>query len=157
MINGQVGSGVGGTLVARAPVPVLTTPCPEHSRTEALPGPRAVQGVVAAAVRLPSVRRAAATGPAGDDATHRAELHGSARSGAGTVAARLTLVTLDCTPFDIASSVRGVGSAVYSPAVLHLQGQPRRFVSYWVVRLETHDPFIVLTIGPPTPSPTATG
>jgi hypothetical protein len=32
---------------------------------------------------------------------------------------RLTLVTLECTPVDIAMSVVEQGSAVYSPAVLH--------------------------------------
>ena len=56
----------------------------------------------------------------------------------------VTLVTLDCRPFDIATSVSEAAAAVYSPTVLRLRGQPRRFVSYWVVRLETHDPFIVL-------------
>ena len=35
----------------------------------------------------------------------------------------VTLVTLDCTPFDIASSVSDAGSAVYSPAVLRLRDQ----------------------------------
>jgi len=75
MVDGQVGGGVGGTLVARAPVPVLTTPRPKHSRTEALPGPRAVQRVVPAAVGLPGVVGAAATRAAGDDTTDRAELH----------------------------------------------------------------------------------
>jgi hypothetical protein len=39
------------------------------------------------------------------------------------VAARLTLVTLDCTPFDIATSVSEADAAVYSPAVLRLRGQ----------------------------------
>jgi hypothetical protein len=35
----------------------------------------------------------------------------------------LTLVTLDCGPFDIATSVSEVDDAVYSPAVLRLPGQ----------------------------------
>jgi hypothetical protein len=33
----------------------------------------------------------------------------------------MTLVTLDCRPFDIAISVSGGGGAVYSPAVLLLR------------------------------------
>ena len=57
VIDGQVAGSVGIALVARAPVPVLATPGPEHAGAEALPGPRAVQGVVAAAVRLSGVRR----------------------------------------------------------------------------------------------------
>jgi hypothetical protein len=39
------------------------------------------------------------------------------------VAARLTLVTLDCTPFDIETRVSETDAAVYSPAVLRLKGQ----------------------------------
>jgi hypothetical protein len=35
----------------------------------------------------------------------------------------LTLVTLECTPVDIAMSVVEPGSAVYSPAVLRLRDQ----------------------------------
>ncbi len=34
----------------------------------------------------------------------------------------MTLVTLDCTPFDIAMSVSGEGDPVYSPAVLRPRG-----------------------------------
>lgn len=74
MIGGQVDGRVGRTLIARAPIPVLATPCPEHSRAEALPGPGAVQGVVAAAVRLPGVLGAAAAGSAGGDTAYGAEL-----------------------------------------------------------------------------------
>ena len=59
VVDGQVTRGVGGTLVARAPVPMLATPGAKHSGAEALPGARAVQGVVAAAVRLPGVLGAA--------------------------------------------------------------------------------------------------
>jgi len=44
-------------------------------------------------------------------------------AGADTVAARLTLVTLDCTPFDIETRVSETDAAVYSPAVLRLKGQ----------------------------------
>ena len=75
MIDGQVGSGVGGTLVARAPVAVLTAPGTEHAGAEPLPDPRAVQGVVPAAVGLAGVLGAAATRATGDDTTDRAHLH----------------------------------------------------------------------------------
>ncbi len=126
VIGGQVSCCVGGTSVARAPVPVLATPGTEHSCAQALPCPRAVQGVVPAAVRLTSVLGAAATRAAGDDTTDRAQLHGTARVGADTVEARLTLVTLDCTPFDIETSVSETDAPVYSPAVLRLRGQDLR-------------------------------
>jgi hypothetical protein len=43
--------------------------------------------------------------------------------GARDLAARLTLVTLDCRPLDIVTSVGRVDLAVYSPAVLRLRGQ----------------------------------
>jgi hypothetical protein len=75
VINGQTGGSVGGAAVARAPVPVLTTPAPQDAGAEPLPGPRAVQGVVPAAVGLSSVLGAAATSAAGDDTTDRAQLH----------------------------------------------------------------------------------
>jgi len=42
--------------------------------------------------------------------------------GADTAAARLTLVTLDCRHFDIATSVGEPDAVVYSPAVLRLKG-----------------------------------
>jgi hypothetical protein len=45
--------------------------------------------------------------------------------GAGDVVARLTLVTLDCGPFGIATSVSEADAPVYSPAVLRLRGQAR--------------------------------
>jgi len=102
--------------------PRLAAPGAQHPGAEALPGARAVQGVVPAAVGLAGVFRAAATGPARDDTADRAELHSSGRF---SVASRLTLVTLDCTPFDIATSLSGGGIAVYPPAVLHLQDQSR--------------------------------
>jgi hypothetical protein len=75
VIDGQVGGRVGGTLIARAPVAVLATPGTEHAGAEVLPGPRAVQGVVPAAVGLAGVLAAAATSAAGDDAADRAQLH----------------------------------------------------------------------------------
>jgi len=117
VIDGQVGSGVGGTLVARAPVAALATPCAEHSDAKALPGLRAVQGVVPAAVRVACVLGAATARTAGDDTTDRAELHGPHRPCA---VSDLTLVTLECTPVDIAMSVGETGARVYPPAVLSL-------------------------------------
>ena len=94
MIDGQVGGSVGGAAVARTPVAVLTTPGPKHPGAEALPGPRAVQGVVPAAVGLAGVLGAAATRAAGDDTADRAQLH--------------------------PQIVGGLAGAVYSPAVLGL-------------------------------------
>jgi len=83
VINGQVGGGMSGTLVARAPVAVLTTPGPQHAGAEPLPGSRAVQGVVLAAVGLPGVVSAAATRAAGDDTADRAQLHPRIVDGVG--------------------------------------------------------------------------
>ena len=53
----------------------LATPGAQDAGTEALPGPRAVQRVVAAAVRLPGVLSAATTGTARGDTADRAQLH----------------------------------------------------------------------------------
>ncbi len=97
VIDGQVGSWMGGTQVARAPVTVLTAPGAEDAGAETLPGPRAVQGVVPAAVGLPSVLGTAAARAAGDDTADRAELH--------------------------PRIVDGRAGAVYSPAVLGLRDQ----------------------------------
>lgn len=109
---------MGVTLVAGAPVPVLSTPCPEHSAAEVLPRPRAVQRVVSAAVRLPGVLGAAAPGSARDDTADRAELHGAGHLRQGAGPARVTLVTLDCTHVDITRIVSRGHAAVYSPTVL---------------------------------------
>ena len=92
MIDGQVGGAVGWALVARAPVAVLATPGAEHTGAESLPGPRAVEGVVPAAVGLPGMLGAATTRAAGDDTADRAQLH--------------------------PGIVDGLAGAVYSPAVL---------------------------------------
>ncbi len=97
VIDGQVDGTMGGSPVARAPVAVLAAPGTEHAGAETLPDPRAVQGVVAAAVGLAGVLGAAATGAASDYTTDRAQLH-----------------------------PRIVGrraGAVYSPRVLGLEGQ----------------------------------
>jgi hypothetical protein len=115
VVDGQVRGSVGGAPVAWAPIAALATPGAQHAGAQALPGPRAVQGVVPAAVRLAGVIGAAATRAAGDDTTDRAQLHCSSRLRA---VPRLLLVTLKCTPIDIAMSVKHGGARVYSPAVL---------------------------------------
>ena len=51
------------------------------------------------------------------EAADRAERHRSPRLHA---VPRLTLVTLECTPVDIATSAIGEGGRVYSPRVLRL-------------------------------------
>ena len=96
MIDGEVGSGVGRALVARAPVPMFATPGAQHAGAEPLPGPRAVHGVVPGAVGLPGVLGAATTRAAGDDTADRAQLH--------------------------PPIVVGLGDAVYSLVVLGVQG-----------------------------------
>jgi hypothetical protein len=97
VVDGQVGGSMGGTPVARAPVAVLATPGAEHPGAESLPGPRAVQRVVPAAVGLAGVLGAATTHAAGDDTTDRAQLH--------------------------PRIVGGSAGEVYSPAVLRLRDQ----------------------------------
>ncbi len=123
VVDREVRGSVGGALVARAPVAVLTAPGAKHAGTESLPGPRAVQGVVPAAVGLPSVRRTPTARAAGDDTADRAQLHSRLRSDTVSAAVRLTLNTFDCTPFDIARSVAGANVVVYSPRVLRPGGQ----------------------------------
>jgi hypothetical protein len=98
VIDGQVARRVAVTLVGRAPVAVLATPCPEYSRTQALPLPCAVQGVMPAVVRLSGVLGAPTAGSAGGNAAHRAELHGSRRPCGVSDLTLVTLVTLDCSP-----------------------------------------------------------
>jgi len=95
---------VGGAAVARARVAMLTAPGAQHAGAELPPGPRAVQGVVRAAVGLPVVRSTAATSAAGDHTTDRAQLH--------------------------TRIVGGLACGVYSPAVLrprdHVSPNPHR-------------------------------
>ncbi len=102
VIDGQVGSRVGGALVTRAPVAVLATPGAERPCAETLPCSRAVEGVVPAAVGLPSVVGAAAARAAGDDTTDRAQLHRRHRP---RVVPQVALVTLEHTSVDIVMSV----------------------------------------------------
>ncbi len=123
MIDGQVARQMTPTLVARAPAPVLAAPRPEDARAEALPFAGAVEGVMAAAVRLSSVEGAAAAGLTRDNAADRAQLHGSALlSGAGCNAGDPR-----SQPVDIATSVSQTYAPVYSPAVLRLRGSDRPF------------------------------
>jgi len=99
VIDGQVRGTVGGAAVARAPVAVLATPGAEHPGAEPLPDPRAVDGVVPAAIGLASVLGAAATNAAGDDTADRAQRH--------------------------ARIVGGRAGAVYSPGVLDPRSHDR--------------------------------
>lgn len=119
MIDGQVTRRMWVSLVGRTPVAVHATPGAEDASTQALPLAGAVQGVVTAAVRLACVHGAATTEAARQDAADGADLH---RLLAPT-APRLTLVTLECTPVDIAISVIAASSGVYSPRVLGLGSQ----------------------------------
>src|SRR3990172_8914285 len=98
--------------IARADPAELSDVRGDHPRAERLPLSGSVQGVVPAAVRRPGMEGTATAGPARDHAAHRAELH--ERWGARDVASRLTLVTLDCTPFDIAKSASEPDARVYS-------------------------------------------
>jgi hypothetical protein len=79
VVDGEVSGGVPDATEAGAPVAMLTTPGAQHAGAEALPRPRAVEGVVPAAVGLPCVIGAAAARAAaraaGDDTTDGAELH----------------------------------------------------------------------------------
>ena len=73
--------------------------------------------------RQPRVLAASTLWSACDDAADRAKLHPRP---AGDLAARLTLVTLDCGLVDIATSVGRISAAVHPPAVLPLRGQRLR-------------------------------
>lgn len=119
MIDGQIRGSVARTAIARTPAAVLTAPGTKDAGAEPLPGSRGVQGVVAAAVRLPRMISAAATRAAGDHTTDRAQLHRGFRPRAVPL---VTLVTLECAPVDITMSVNRRGAWVYSPPVLHPEG-----------------------------------
>jgi hypothetical protein len=104
--------------VARALVAVLADVAADHPLRQASPSRVRMDVVVGTDTRQRRVLAAPTPGAAGDHTADRAELHPRP---AGDLAARPTLVTLDCTPVDIAMSVIGEGGGVYSPAVLHLQ------------------------------------
>ena len=111
MVGGQVAGRMGVALVARTPVPMLTTPCPEHSRTQALPLPRAVQGVVAAAVRLPRMLGAPTAGSARDDTANGAELHSPASNGVTSAGSSARFAASALASQHACCSSRGVGVA----------------------------------------------
>jgi hypothetical protein len=106
--------------IARAHPAVLPNVARDHASTEARPAWIRVDRMVGADARQAWVLAASTPWSARDDAADRAELHPRP---AVDLAARLTLVTLECTPVDIAMSVIGEAGGVYSPRVLRLWGQ----------------------------------
>lgn len=119
VVDGQVPRRVGGTLVPRAPVPVLAAPGAEHAGAESLPGPRAVEVVVPAAVGLAGVLGAATTRAAGDDTTDRAQLHPRIVVGPAGVVYSLAVLRLGDHPGVVSFSARTSGggrSAVWGIA-----------------------------------------
>jgi hypothetical protein len=128
VVGGWVDGRVRFAPEARAPVAVLAAMPGDHPGAEALPGARAVEGVVAAAARLAGMVGAATAMPAGDHAADRAELHRSrplpaSRSTNAAAVAPLTLVTLACRALVIVKSVAEAVAAVYPSRVLHLGDQ----------------------------------
>jgi len=114
--------------IARAHVAVLADVARDHPPRQASPSCIRVDVMVGTDARQARVLAAASSRSAGDDTADRAELHQARRRPAqrstnAAAAPRLTLVTLDCTPFDIATSVSETDAAVYSPAVLRLRDQ----------------------------------
>ena len=80
-----------------------------------------------APVGLARVRGAAAASAARQQAADGAELHALRL----VAVPALTLVTLDCMPVAIATSVMWRGAGVYSPAVLRPQAQQSRSIPVW--------------------------
>lgn len=80
-----------------------------------------------APVGLARVRGAAAASAACQQAADGAELHALRL----VAVPAFTLVTLDCMPVAIATSVMWRGAGVYSPAVLRLQAQQSRSIPVW--------------------------
>jgi hypothetical protein len=106
--------------IARAHVAVLADVASDHPLGQACPSRVRMHVMVGPDARQPRVLAAPTIWSARDDAAYRAEPH---RKPAGDLAARLTLVTLDCGLVDIATSVGRVSAAVHPPAVLRLRGQ----------------------------------
>jgi hypothetical protein len=106
--------------IARADVAVLADVAGDHPLGQASPSRISVKVMVGPDARQARMLAAASSRSTRDDAADRAELHPSS---AGDLATRLTLVTLDCRPVDIATSVSRGHAAVHPPAVLRLQGQ----------------------------------
>jgi len=93
-----------------------------------------------APVGLARVRGAAAASAARQQAADGAELHALRL----VAVPALTLVTLDCMPVAIATSVMWRGAGVYSPAVLRLQAQQSRSIPVWSgddTKLRPSEPF----------------
>ena len=114
--------------IARAHVAVLADVARDHPLGQASPSCIRMDVVVGTDARAARMLAAASSRSARDHTADRAELHQARRRPAprstnGAAAPRLTLVTLDCTPFDIATSVSETDAAVYSPAVLRLRDQ----------------------------------
>jgi hypothetical protein len=116
--------------IARADVAVLADVAGDHPLGQAYPSRVRVDVMVGTDARQPRVLAAPTPRSARDDAADRAELHPRR---AGDLAARLTLVTLDCRPLDIAASVGRVSAAVHPPAVLRLRDQPAWAAHLWPV------------------------
>jgi len=109
--------------IARADVAVLADVAGDHPLGQAGPSRVRMDVMVGPDARQPRVLAAPTPRTAGDHTADRAELHPRP---AGDLAARLTLVTLDCGLVDIATSVGRISAAVHPPAVLPLRGQRLR-------------------------------
>jgi hypothetical protein len=105
---------------ARADVAVLADVARDHPLGQAGPSCIRMDVVVGTDARQARMLAAASSRSARDDAADRAELHGSRRIRA---VSDLPLVTLECTPVDIATSLPGEGGGVYSPRVLRLRSR----------------------------------
>jgi hypothetical protein len=106
--------------IARAHVAVLADVARDHPLGQAGPSRIRVDVMVGTDARQAWMLTAASSRSARDDTTDRAEPHRWPCQGAVTF---WTLVTLECTPVDIATSVIGEGGGVYSPRVLGLRSQ----------------------------------
>ena len=124
MVDRQVMRRVGrmvGT-ITRAYVAVLADVAGDHPFGQARPSRVRMEVMVGTDARQARMAAAATPRAAGDHTADRTELHPRP---AGDLAARLTLVTLDCGLVDIATSVGRVSAAVHPPAVLRLRDQDR--------------------------------
>jgi hypothetical protein len=105
--------------IARADVAVLADVAGDHPLGQAGPSRVGMDVMVGTDARQARMLAAASSRSARDDTADRAELHCSL----GPTVSPLTLVTLDCTPVDIAMSVNGGVCGVYSLGVLRLRSQ----------------------------------
>ena len=109
--------------IAWADVAVLADVAGDHPPGQAGPSCIRMDVMFGTHARQAWMLAAASSRSARDDTADRAELH---PRGAGDLATRLTLVTLDCGLVDIVTSVGRVDAAVYSPLVLRPQRQGPR-------------------------------